>query len=395
MRKLNSQNLFLKQVKRYISGKVNPKEEIFLENYYNHFENRPFPSLPEEELDAMKMEMKGVIWAKVLLNQKVPDNNGVLIYISKNLKKNLAVAAIFLGLVIVSSIWLLRKDGGLKIATKAKIHVNRNQNIISPGSDKAILTLSDGSSIMLDSTENRILTDPNNTIISNKKGKIVYKKNIVNEAIVAFNKISTPKGGMYQVVLSDKTKVWLNASSSLYYPVTFKGKERIVELTGEAYFEVATMKGQPFIVKVKDVNVKVLGTHFNIMSYNDEDKIATTLLEGSIYITKGNESKFIKPGQQMRYYANGKNEINDNVDIEQVIAWKNNKFHFEDADIRTIMRQLSRWYNINVSYEGIIPESTFGGIIGRKESINQLLKAFELTGKIHFKIEGTKIKVTH
>ncbi len=390
-------NWFNKLVKKYISGKANQQETTFLENYYNHFENADskLSHLSDTEFDDTKRKMKEKILSAALPGNKAKASRkmAIVFHLFKNYKQ-ITVAASVAGILIVSAIFLLHKAGNDAVADNRKPTVEKRQPSIIPGQDKALLTLADGSVIPLDSAGNGVLASQNYASVTNNNGKLIY--NALDTADVlstVFNTISTPRGGQYQIVLADGTKVWLNAASSLQYPVAFNGNERRVLLNGEAYFEVAKNKSKPFIVQVKDVNVTVLGTHFNIMSYDDEDRIATTLLEGSVNIAKAGVSKLILPGQQMRFYKSGKNELKDNADIEQAVAWKNGKFNFADADIKTIMRQLSRWYNIDVVYDAQLPDANFGGILGRKEDVGQLLKVFELTGRVHFKIEGTKITV--
>jgi transmembrane sensor len=398
MRNPFTHSQFIKLVRKYIAGKASQKEQAFLHNYYEQFENRSseFSDISQEDLSRVKNEMKNAIWSQAVSGKAKTEKRGILVYFTENLGRTVAAAAVLIAVFSASlMLWFTGKN---KVPVNSSVtrHQPSNQikhNQIQPGFDKAILTLSDGSIITLDSTSNGILSTQSNATVSNSSGRVVYKGVGISRQEEAFNKIATSRGGQYQIVLSDGTKVWLNASSSLHYPVAFSGKERKVELTGEAYFEVAKNPSQPFIVKVKDVDVKVLGTHFNIMSFDDEDKIATTLLEGAVNVTKGDASRLMKPGQQLSCYTAGKIEMKNNVDVGEVIAWKNGKFHFVNADIKTIMRQLSRWYNIDVSYEGEITETMFGGMIGRKENVTQLLKIFELTGKVHFKINGTKITV--
>ena len=385
---------FKKLVKKFISGKANQKEEAFLENYYRHFEeaDHDLSQLSVEEKEDIKNKMKERIWSTALSNNQTSRGKGILLHFIKKYPQ-IAVAASIAGVLLISALFLVRHPDVNAIADAVKLKTKPTAIAITPGQDKALLTLADGSVIMLDSAGNGLLTAQSNASVSNSNGKLVYSARQSDVKSTVFNTISTPRGGQYQIVLADGTKVWLNATSSLQYPVTFSGNERRVNLTGEAYFEVAKNKLKPFIVHVKDVDVKVLGTHFNIMSYDDEDHIATTLLEGSVDITKADISTVLFPGQQMRYYTDGRAELKENADIDQAIAWKNGKFYFVAADIKTIMRQLSRWYNVDVVYEGKIPDVAFGGIVSRKENINQLLKVFELTGKVHFKTEGTKITV--
>ena len=265
---------------------------------------------------------------------------------------------------------------------------------VVPGGDKATLTLADGSVIDLDSSGTGRLAQQGTTSIRIKDGKIVYDPHKAGNNVIAYNTISTPRGGQYQVVLPDGTKVWLNATSYIKFPIAFTGGRRVVEIAGEAYFEVARNPAMPFIAKVRDAAVEVLGTHFNIMAYGEEQKIATTLLEGSIKVSRGSDKHMIVPGQQAVWAENGAFLMNNDVDMEEVVAWKNGKFHFNNADIKTIMRQIARWYDVDVEFENNAADIRLGGVISRKEDIRQLLNYFEIAGKVRFKVEEKKIIVT-
>ncbi len=269
-----------------------------------------------------------------------------------------------------------------------------DQSPVLPGKDRATLTLADGSVIDLDSSGAGLLAQQGNTSIINKDGRIVYDPRNMRSGETIYNTISTPRGGQYQLVLPDDTKVWLNATSALKFPVAFTGNSRTVELTGEAYFEVAKNPARPFFVKVKDVEVKVLGTHFNIMAYDEEQAIKTTLLEGSVRTSMVNgQLSILKPGQQAVIH-DSRLTIDDNVDLEEVVSWKNGKFHFNNADIKVIMRQIARWYDVDVEYRNISSETYLGGVVSRKEDLRQLLNYFEIAGKVHFTVEGRKIIVS-
>jgi ferric-dicitrate binding protein FerR (iron transport regulator) len=209
---------------------------------------------------------------------------------------------------------------------------------------------------------------------------------------VLYNTISTPRGGQYELMLSDGSKVWLNAASSLRFSASFVGKERKVELLGEAYFEVAKNAAMPFKVKVHGMEVEVLGTHFNINSYDNESMIRTTLLEGSVKINKNNSSSLLKPGQQAQMNKAGEIKIINNVDVEEAIAWKEGKFQFDKADIHDIMRQLARWYDVDVEYKGTV-SSHFGGTISRDVNLSQVLNMLHLTGEVNFQIQDKKVLV--
>lgn len=279
-----------------------------------------------------------------------------------------------------------------------------SKNDVTPGGNKAVLTLADGSTIILDSAQNGALAQQGNTkVLKLNNGQLAYNfaGHKQSAATVLYNKISTPKGGQYQVVLPDGSKVWLNASSSLRFPTAFVGNERSVEITGEAYFEVATLKisnkvpqKMPFIVKVDGVEVEVLGTHFNVMAYGDEGKIKTTLLEGSVNVKRGKANGILRPGQEAELSYNQSNDklLIRNADLEETVAWKNGRFLFNNAEIRTIMRQIMRWYDVDVIYEGNVPERFFTANISRNTNLSELLKVFELS-KIHFKIDGRKLIV--
>lgn len=262
---------------------------------------------------------------------------------------------------------------------------------IKPGSNKAILTLSNGKQLVLDDANNGDLAQQGNTKIIKIDGRLAYhKENGATE--VVYNTITTPKGGQYQLVLADGSLVWLNAASSLRFPTAFPGKERSVELTGEGYFEIAKNAAQPFHVKVNNMEVEVLGTHFNIMAYGDESMIKTTLLEGSVKLKNGAQSAFLKPGQQARLKDENV-KIVDDVDIEGVMAWKNGFFQFDrNTSIQQVMRQIARWYDVDINYDGAVPRRSFGGKISRESNLSEVLKVLEVS-KVHFKLEGKKLSV--
>lgn len=264
-----------------------------------------------------------------------------------------------------------------------------------PGENKAILTLANGSTVILDDKQNGLVAKQGNTlVIKSKDGQVGYKPadSVAAEAATAYNTISTPKGYQYQVVLSDGSKVWLNAASSLRFPTQFKGKERDVEITGEAYFEVAKNPDMPFIVKVNREEVKVLGTHFCIMAYDDERFLKTTLLEGSIKLTSAKTDNILKPGNQALLNQQGNVSIIENADVDEAVAWKNGLFQFKDENITGIMRQAARWYDLNVSYQGKIPTRQFTGKIPRNVKLSEMLSMFKYAG-INFNIEGKNITV--
>jgi transmembrane sensor len=302
-----------------------------------------------------------------------------------------AAAAIIICMLSVSLYFLFRPKQENIVSKTENIQTDKSNNV-APGQNKAILTLANGTSIILDSAANGTLTTQGNSKILKLNGMLSYNTLKNKSSEVFYNTISTPRGGQYQLMLSDGSKVWLNAASSLRFPASFVGKERKVELLGEAYFEVAKNAAMPFKVKVNGMEVEVLGTHFNINSYDNESTIRTTLLEGSVKINKNNSSSFLKPGQQAQMNKAGEIKIINNVDVEEAIAWKEGKFQFDRADIHDIMRQLARWYDVDVEYKGNV-SSHFGGTISRDVNLSQVLNMLHLTGEVKFQIEDKKVFV--
>ena len=300
-------------------------------------------------------------------------------------------------------------------ATPVSVIAPQLQNDALPGTNKAILMLDNGKTILLDDSQDGVLVKQGGTAVSKQGENLMYKGkgNNDKDAPVVFNTLTTPRGGQYKLVLADGSKVWLNASSSIRYPVSFTGNERKVEITGEVYFEISQLsvdglKGKatkriPFIVKVnmlgrEGAEVEVLGTHFNINAYDDEDAISTTLLEGSIKISpprpneKSLEAVIITPGQQARLNKNGLLQLVKEVNIEETVAWKNGLFMMNGAAIPAVLRQLARWYDVDIVYGNGIPEGRITGDIPRDMNLSEVLKVMELSG-VHFKIDNKKIIV--
>ena len=265
--------------------------------------------------------------------------------------------------------------------------------IITPGGNKAVLTLADGTTIILDSAANGTLSQQGNSkVIKKENGQLAYQSSNAAQAAIQYNTVTTIRGGQYQLILSDGSKVWLNAASSLRFPASFAGKERSVELTGEGYFEVARNPAMPFKVKINgESEVSVLGTAFNINAYPDERTMNTTLIEGSVNFTAVNgESVKLKPGQQAQ--SGSAVSVINNVDIDEITAWKSGWFNFDRADIASIMRQVSRWYDVEVVFQGQPSKKTFSGIVSRSHQISEVLKIMEKAG-VRFRIDGRKITV--
>jgi transmembrane sensor len=275
-------------------------------------------------------------------------------------------------------------------------------DVKAPETNRAMITLGNGQKVYLDSAVNGTLAMQGNVkVIKLANGQIAYQaasgKNITE---IKYNTLTNPRGSkVIDMTLADGSQVWLNAGSAITYPVAFIGNERKVAITGEVYFEVApsllekagSEVKRPFIVSNGKMEITVLGTHFNVNAYDDEPDIKVTLLEGSVKVNNGSVSSLLKEGQQAQV-ANDVKVVNG-ADLEQVMAWKNGYFNFKSVDIRTIMKQVARWYNVEVSYEENVPAQHITGEISRNVNASLVLKMLEYAG-VHFKIEGTKIVVT-
>lgn len=287
-----------------------------------------------------------------------------------------AAAAVLL--LIATGIWLWQHPSSPKTISQTYT------TDIAPGQTGAVLTLSDGREVVLDSMPDGVVASQYGAQAVMKKGQLSYQSQDAG-ATIAYHTMSTPKGRQFQLILPDGTKVWLNAASSLKYPTVFNGKERLVTVTGEAYFEVAQNASRPFRVKTgNDGNIEVLGTSFNVNAYANEDDISTTLLEGSVRIGR----TILQPGQQLMLRSGTVKDAN----MDKVMAWKNGIFNFNDERLQDVMRQLERWYDIEVVYEKGVPDTYFYGKVSRDVSLVGILKVLEAT-RVHFRIEGRKLIV--
>jgi ferric-dicitrate binding protein FerR (iron transport regulator) len=294
-----------------------------------------------------------------------------------------------------ASVTLLLLAGGLYIGSRKKaapapLVVKKEAAVkkdVLPGSDKAVLTLADGSTVTLDAAGNQVLRQ-GNTAIRQLNGQLQYESSAAGKEM-SYNTLTTPRGGQYQLLLPDGTGVWLNAGSSLRYPVAFKGNERKVILTGEAYFEVTHNEKQPFRIQVGDQLVEDLGTHFNINAYADEPEMKTTLLEGSVKV--GNV--VLKPGEQALVNKQGDISVKKAINTADAIAWKSGFFVFKDANLKTVMREIARWYDVTVIYQPDVNNSQqFSGRIDRSLTLSQVLNGLALT-KARFSMEKNRTVV--
>jgi transmembrane sensor len=320
---------------------------------------------------------------KISLNETFPRRIGW---------RKIAAAVIIIGVILSGSVFFLTRKPPVE-TVKAVIEPVRSPKDIVPRGNNAALTLANGTIIILDTAKNGVIAvQGNEKLILLDSGKLAYTHAATTgsePAEISYNTISTPRAAQYQLVLSDGTKVWLNAASSLRYPTAFTGEERSVELTGEGYFEVAKNKEKPFHVRTNGMEVSVLGTHFDIMAYENENAIQTTLLEGVVNVRYGKQADLLKPGKQAILRRDNNNLTVSDGNVNQAVAWKNGYFYFDKSDIKEIMRQVSRWYDLDIIYEAPVPEMKFSGKIERKLPLSSIAHLLE-SSQIHFRIEGKK-----
>ena len=364
--------------KKYLNNTATSAEIQLLEQYYELFadEANATEQMSASEIASMEEYLEAGIAQQIMANDKA---------VTPFYKRTLVRAAAILVFISTGIFFLYNKHNGQQIANNKPV-----THDVAPGGNKAILTLANGAKVVLNSVKNGNLGSQAGAMVIKKDSLLSYKAIKPNTSQVLYNTITTPNGGQYQLVLADGTKVWLNAASSLKFPTQFDGKDRTVQLTGEAYFEVAKNKDKPFNVKTATQTVQVLGTHFDINSYTNETAVKTTLLEGSVKVLSPAGNVIISPGQQAVLSNTNGLSVNSEADINEVIAWKNGMFQFDEADIQTIMRQVARWYDIDVELKGPMPNYTYHGKIPRNSNASQVLKILGLSG-INFTIEGRKI----
>lgn len=294
-----------------------------------------------------------------------------------------AAAAVLLLLVTTGSYFLFVRHPKPATVTAPPIAV------VPAGSNKALLTLADGTVVPLDSAASHLIQQ-GNTTVQLQKGQLQYVAN-GTAAADAWNKLSIPRGSQYQIGLPDGSRVWLNAASTLRYPLAFTGKYRRVELIGEAYFAIAPDSKQPFIVDIGATAIQVLGTEFNVNAYPEEMKLKATLVSGLISIKTTSTEQVIRPGKMAVVTSDG-GCIVTTADVNAATAWKSGYFRFDDDDLPTMMRKLERWYDITVKYEGKVPERRFSGEIGLNTPLSDVLEFLNKT-KIHYKKEGNAITI--
>ena len=380
---------FLALYEKYMSGQCTDAEKKQLETYRDEM---LLADDGWDDEDASEAEVRVRIWQRLNQSRKVVSIKKYKIYKSRWLQ----VAAVLLLTSLIGVIFIpaKKKQGANNENLTGVIHPKP----IVPGTNKAYLTLANGTNIVLDDAKNGALANQSDVKVTKTgNGVVVYEFNKptrdqTENTLPEINTITTPRGGQYQVVLGDGSHVWLNAASSIRFPQAFNGPQRLVEISGEAYFEVAKDKSHPFIVQANGTKVQVYGTHFNINAYPDDNNVTTTLLEGSVQISNNGQQVMLVPGEQGVSIKSGGAIKVSKADLQQAIAWKNGYFIFHDLSIVEVMKQVSRWYDVDIEYQDEnVKNNEFGGAISRYKSITELLDNMQLTRSIHYKIEGRRV----
>lgn len=398
--KKNIESLF----QRYLKNECTPAEIKELLQYFDSPENELLLRRLIKQQSEANEDVNFVADSNSLLDaafsniQKTIAANNVkntqIIPFYKHFLFRAVAAAVLIFLIAAQAFYFLLPKSRRAVAKTENVHKVKD---ILPGRNNAVLTLDNGKTITLDSAGNGLLAKQGNMMVLKINGQIAYKAATgVIGAKPVYNTITTAKGNDYQLVLSDGSKVWLNAASSIHFPSYFSGEERKVEITGEAYFEVSHDRSKPFKVEFNNAageksEVEVLGTHFDVNAYPDEENIKATLLQGSVKIRRGNKTQLLSPGEQAILTSDAIT-LKKNIDVSQVVAWKDGYFLFANADIRSIMLQVARWYDVQVTFEGKIPADGFTGKISRNVPLSKFLKVLELND-VHVKTEGRMVTI--
>jgi transmembrane sensor len=383
-------------ISKYNQGRCTPGEKTSLEQWYQFFDlSNKSDNLNSSEIDKIKEE----VWLASQNNLVIAKKETG---IARNSLKSLwsswkpyAAAAVFISAIAVAAVYFSKPTQEKDYQTDKHLSKKEQQfKDISAGTKKAQLTLGDGKVISLDSARSMQLKEKDGTLIDKQSGILVYDDGATQNGKILFNTLSTPRGGEYQLVLPDGSKVWLNAASSLRFPTRFEGKQRTVFLNGEAYFEVVKNAKMPFQVTLDDgMTVEVLGTHFNIMSYSDEKEVRTTLAEGIVKVTKMKKSVLLSPSKQAVMLKADQSLIMSDANVDKALAWKDGMIEFDEDELPYIMRQLSRWYDVDVHFQGEVPKGTYNGSLRRQAPLSKVLEILKLAG-VQFKLENKKLIVT-
>jgi len=375
--------------KKWLSNTITPAEKEEFSAWYNANQGAPL-DIPSSFVESDEAHRQRILYN---INQAIKIDVGKKNKVAYIRWLSIAAACILILGIPCAYFHIRNKKAKQSVLTFQKKQI---KNDVAPGGNKAMLTLSDGSSVVLNDAKKGVITKQGKALLNKSDdNKLVYEAaasaNADQRAV--YNTITTPKGGQFQVVLSDGSKVWLNAASSITFPTAFTKNERRVNITGEVYFEVAKNKNLPFRVVSGKQTVEVVGTHFNVNAYADESAIRTTLAEGSVKVLADNRTVVLKPDQQAKVSNATSGEIDVKaVDVDDILAWKNGNFVFENAEIPFIMRQAARWYDVNVKYEGNVSERRFSGSISRSVNLSELLKMLKYSG-VNFRIADQTIIV--
>lgn len=376
-------------LKKYLSGDCTVAEINEVDEWFDSMD-----AVPEDLVglsDEQRKRVEDKIFERILLNIGVKEQQKSLLIPKKSISIRTILWAAASLILVLGTVLIWRYNAQLNLQNQqAKLHQSVH---IKPGGNRAVLTLGDGSSVVLTEAKIGALADQQNvSVVKTAEGELRYKMRTGSASSkISYNQIATPLGGKYSVVLPDGTKAWLNAKSSLRFPTAFTGAERVVQMTGEVYFEVAKNPDQPFKVQSGGTEIKVLGTHFNVMAYGDEAGQKTTLIEGSIHLSSGKFSQLLKPGQQALVDPSGI-KVNNNCDLEAVMAWRNDLFIFKDMEIKEIARQLVRWYDIQVVFRGTPSKISYTGTISKDVELSELLSMLQFTG-LKYELNGHQLTI--
>jgi hypothetical protein len=380
-----------KLFQKYIDNGCSPVEIEMLLRYFSDAENEDLLKSLIKKESTFNDEIMNDSDHSVLLNETYEkiksaitrnkrQNQAIVVPFYKQIWFRAAAVVVFLFLTGGTAFFYFNRQQDKVIPHIEEIHQDKD---IQPGKNSAVLKLSNGTQILLDSAVNGALAQQGNMRVLKFNGRIAYKADEGNSNVKpVYNTITTTRGNEYLLILADGTKAWLNAASSIHFPTAFSGNERKVEITGEVYFEVAHDRSKPFKVEFSNATgekgeVEVLGTHFDVNAYPDETNIKTTLLQGSVKVSQSDKIQMLSPGQQA-IISSDKIILKKDIDVAQITAWKNGYFLFNNTDIQSIMRQVSRWYDIDVSFEGKIPSDGFTGKILRNVPLSKFLKVLEM-----------------
>lgn len=371
----DAQERYRQLAARMLNGTITPEEEAELLAWYDEDDGRPL-EVPHSR-EALRAR---------LLNNIQKDITPVIPMRARFVR--LTAAAAVLAVISLTGWYFLKQTAATKPSAAGTEQLA--QQDLQPGTDGAVLRLANGTTIVLDTAGNGLLAGS----ISKAGNSLIVGDADNKPAAGALHSLTTPRARQQQLVLPDGTHIWLNAESSIRFPAAFTGKTREVEITGEAYFEVAKDAGKPFIVHAQKTSVEVLGTHFNVMAYHNEPAIQTTLLEGAVKVNAGQQHLLLKPGQQGITNAAGEMKLIKDADTDMAVAWKNGEQVFRNTPLTAILRQVERWYDVDVVYTDKLPEDiTFSGEVPRGVTLGELLRVFE-SNKLHFTINASQRTVT-